>query len=111
MVFLSRPWSLRYSKQTYFISFLLYSGMATTIRTHSHSQLDYSEVERVCTVLEQQQFSDDTKLRRLLGNVSHSHEFVLSVLNRFLRERRPAWRFYLWAASQTEAGYSHNTIT
>ena len=85
--------------------------MATAIRTHSHSRLDYSEVERVCTVLEQQQFSDDTKLRRLLGNVSHSHEFVLSVLNRFLRERRPAWRFYLWAASQTEAGYSHNTIT
>lgn len=62
-------------------------------------------------MLEQQQFSSDTKLRRLLGNISLSHEFVLSVLNRFLRERRPAWRFYLWAAAQTESGYSHNTIT
>lgn len=111
MAFLSRPWSLRYPKQTFFLSLSLYSGTATAIPTHSNSRLDYSEVERVCTVLEQQQFSDDTKLRRLLGNFSLSHEFVLSVLNRFLRERRPAWRFYLWAATQTEAGYSHNNIT
>jgi hypothetical protein len=81
------------------------TSTATAIPNHSHSRLDYNEVERVCTVLEQQQFSSDTKLRRLLGNISLSHEFVLSVLNRFLRERRPAWRFYLWAATQTEVGY------
>jgi len=111
MAFLSRPWSSRYPKKTFLSLLLFHKGTATAIPNHSHSRLDYSEVERVCTVLEQQQFSSDTKLRRLLGNISLSHEFVLSVLNRFLRERRPAWRFYLWAATQTEVGYSHSTIT
>eukprot|EP01018_Ginkgo_biloba_P037287 Gb_00455 [translate_table: standard] len=76
--------------------------------------LDYDKVLRVAELLKQHQFASDTKLEQALalGKCYLSHEFVLNVLNKFLRDRRPAWRFFLWAAAQSEeSGYNHNSTT
>ncbi|XP_051132921.1 pentatricopeptide repeat-containing protein At3g62470, mitochondrial-like [Andrographis paniculata] len=73
-------------------------------------EVDLKEVERVSKVINET-FSMDRNMEAVLDEcgVNLSHELVLSVLDRFKHARKPAFRFFGWAANQV--GFNHNSMT
>nr|AYM00618.1 pentatricopeptide repeat protein [Salvia miltiorrhiza] len=68
------------------------------------------EVERVCRVIDET-FGVDRNMEAVLDEcgVDLSHELVVCVLRRFKYARKPAFRFFNWAADQP--GYAHDCST
>ncbi|KAH6811904.1 Pentatricopeptide repeat superfamily protein [Perilla frutescens var. frutescens] len=73
-------------------------------------EADRKEVERVCGVIDET-FAVDRNMEAVLDKcgIDLSHELVLCVLHRFKHARKPAFRFFCWAAEQP--GYAHDSRT
>lgn len=73
-------------------------------------EIDVEEVERVCRVINET-FAVDRNMEAVLDEcgVDLNHELVLAVLDRFKHARKPAFRFFYWAAEQP--GFSHDSRT
>lgn len=71
---------------------------------------DEREVERVCGVIDET-FDVDRNMEAVLDEcgIDLTHELVLCVLRRFKHARKPAFRFFCWAAEQP--GYAHDCRT
>lgn len=71
---------------------------------------DQKEVERVCKVIDET-FAIDRNMEAVLDDcrINLSHELVLDVLQRFKHARKPAFRFFGWAAERP--GFAHDSRT
>lgn len=74
------------------------------------SRVDSTEVDRVCKVIDEL-FALDRNMEAVLDECSFklSHGLVLEVLARFKQARKPAFRFFCWAAQKP--GFAHNSKT
>ncbi|KAA0048071.1 hypothetical protein IC582_011518 [Cucumis melo] len=74
------------------------------------SRVDSTEVDRVCKVIDEL-FALDRNMEAVLDEcgVKLSHDLVLEVLARFKRARKPAFRFFCWAAQKP--GFAHDSKT
>ncbi|XP_070025001.1 pentatricopeptide repeat-containing protein At3g62470, mitochondrial-like [Nicotiana sylvestris] len=74
------------------------------------SKADPKEVDRVCKVIDEL-FSLDRNMEAVLDEcgINLSHDLVVDVLERFKHARKPAFRFFCWAAQRP--GYAHNSRT
>ncbi|KAK4418060.1 Pentatricopeptide repeat-containing protein, mitochondrial [Sesamum alatum] len=73
-------------------------------------ETDQREVERVCKVIDET-FAVDRNMEAVLDEcgVKLSHGLVLGVLERFKHARKPAFRFFCWAAERP--GFAHDSRT
>lgn len=80
------------------------------VADNSEFEADQEEVERVCEVIDET-FAVDRNMEAVLDEcgIDLSHELVLCVLHRFKHARKPAFRFFCWAAEQP--GYAHDWRT
>ncbi|XP_068635251.1 pentatricopeptide repeat-containing protein At3g62470, mitochondrial-like [Aristolochia californica] len=71
---------------------------------------DPKEVERVYKIIEDL-FASDRNMEAVLDqcNINLSHSLVVDILARFRHARKPAFRFFCWAAQKPE--FSHNSDT
>ncbi|XP_023537572.1 pentatricopeptide repeat-containing protein At3g62470, mitochondrial-like [Cucurbita pepo subsp. pepo] len=76
----------------------------------SESRANSIEVDRVCKVLDEL-FALDRNMEAVLDEcgIILSHDLVLNVLERFKQARKPAFRFFCWAAHKP--GFSHDSKT
>lgn len=74
------------------------------------SKADPKEVDRVCKVIDEL-FSLDRNMEAVLDEcgINLSHDLVVDVLERFKHARKPAFRFFCWAARRP--GYAHDSRT
>ncbi|KAL3349361.1 hypothetical protein AABB24_022476 [Solanum stoloniferum] len=74
------------------------------------SKADPKEVDRVCKVIDEL-FSLDRNMEAVLDEcgINLSHDLVVDVLDRFKHARKPAFRFFCWAAQRP--GYAHDSRT
>lgn len=74
------------------------------------SRVDSTEVDRVCKVIDEL-FALDRNMEAVLDESSFklSHDLVLEVLGRFKQARKPAFRFFCWAAQKP--GFAHDSTT
>lgn len=74
------------------------------------SKADPKEVDRVCKVIDEL-FSLDRNMEAVLDEcgINLSHDLVVDVLERFKHARKPAFRFFCWAAQRP--GYAHDSRT
>ncbi|PHT41060.1 Pentatricopeptide repeat-containing protein, mitochondrial [Capsicum baccatum] len=74
------------------------------------SKADPKEVDRVCKVVDEL-FSLDRNMEAVLDEcgVNLSHDLVVDVLERFKHARKPAFRFFCWAAQRP--AYAHDSRT
>ncbi|KAI3449995.1 hypothetical protein Pfo_006660 [Paulownia fortunei] len=73
-------------------------------------ETDQKEVERVCKVIDET-FAIDRNMEAVLDDcgINLSHELVLGVLQTFKHARKPAFRFFCWAAEKP--GFAHDSRT
>ncbi|KAJ8748252.1 hypothetical protein K2173_000824 [Erythroxylum novogranatense] len=74
------------------------------------SSVDPEELERVCKVIDEL-FAFDRNMEAVLDEcgINLSHDLVIQVLERFRHARKPAFRFFNWAARTP--GFVHNSRT
>ncbi|XP_019151649.1 PREDICTED: pentatricopeptide repeat-containing protein At3g62470, mitochondrial-like [Ipomoea nil] len=74
------------------------------------SKADPREVDRVCKVIDEL-FSLDRNMEAILDEcgINLTHDLVIDVLERFKHARKPAFRFFCWAAQRP--GYVHDSKT
>lgn len=74
------------------------------------SAADPTEVDRVCKVIDEL-FALDRNMEVVLDEcgIDLSHDLVVEVLERFKHARKPAFRFFCWAAQKP--GFSHDSRT
>ncbi|CAN4108573.1 unnamed protein product [Withania somnifera] len=74
------------------------------------SKADPKEVDRVCKVIDEL-FSLDRNMEAVFDEcgINLSHDLVVDVLERFKHARKPAFRFFCWAAQRP--GYAHDSRT
>ncbi|EOA23209.1 hypothetical protein CARUB_v10019235mg [Capsella rubella] len=74
------------------------------------SSTNLEEVERVCKVIDEL-FALDRNMEAVLDEmkVGLSHDLVVEVLERFRHARKPAFRFFCWAAEKP--GFAHDSRT
>nr|GMD01577.1 pentatricopeptide repeat-containing protein At3g62470, mitochondrial-like [Ipomoea batatas] len=74
------------------------------------SKADPREVDRVCKVIDEL-FSLDRNMEAILDEcgINLTHDLVIDVLERFKHARKPAFRFFCWAAQRP--GYFHDSKT
>ncbi|XP_059312285.1 pentatricopeptide repeat-containing protein At3g62470, mitochondrial-like [Lycium ferocissimum] len=74
------------------------------------SKADPKEVDRVSKVIDEL-FSLDRNMEAVLDEcgINLSHDLVVDVLERFKHARKPAFRFFCWAAQRP--GYAHDSRT
>ncbi|XP_010413276.1 PREDICTED: pentatricopeptide repeat-containing protein At3g62470, mitochondrial [Camelina sativa] len=74
------------------------------------STTNHEEVERVCKVIDEL-FALDRNMEAVLDEmkVDLSHDLIVEVLERFRHARKPAFRFFCWAAEQP--GFAHDSRT
>lgn len=74
------------------------------------SKADQKEVERVCKLIDET-FGVDRNMEVVLDEceLNLSHDFVVDVLERFKHARKPAFRFFCWAAQRS--GFAHDSRT
>ncbi|KAL1216202.1 Pentatricopeptide repeat-containing protein [Cardamine amara subsp. amara] len=74
------------------------------------SSTNQREVERVCKVIDEL-FALDRNMEAVLDEmkVYLSHDLIVEVLERFRHARKPAFRFFCWAAEKQ--GYAHDSRT
>ncbi|XP_010544975.1 PREDICTED: pentatricopeptide repeat-containing protein At3g62470, mitochondrial [Tarenaya hassleriana] len=72
---------------------------------------DRKEVERIGKVIDEM-FALDRNMEAVLDGmaINLSHDLVVEVLERFRHARKPALRFFCWAAKKKE-GYAHDSRT
>ncbi|KAL2535240.1 Pentatricopeptide repeat-containing protein [Forsythia ovata] len=81
-----------------------------TIFEYVKSKADEKEVERVCKLIDET-FGVDRNMEAVLDEceLNLSHELVVDVLERFKHARKPAFRFFCWAAQRS--GFAHDSRT
>lgn len=81
------------------------------VRCVVDSSTNPEEVERVCRVIDEL-FALDRNMEAVLDemNVDLSHDLVVEVLERFRHARKPAFRFFRWAAEK-KPGFGHDSRT
>ncbi|ESQ43825.1 hypothetical protein EUTSA_v10005842mg [Eutrema salsugineum] len=74
------------------------------------SSTNPEEVERVCKVIDEL-FALDRNMEAVLDEmkVDLSHDLMVEVLERFRHARKPAFRFFCWAAEKP--GFAHDSTT
>lgn len=74
------------------------------------SRVDSTQVDRVCKVINEL-FALDRNMEAVLDECGFklSHALVLEVLARFKQARKPAFRFFCWAAQKP--GFAHDSKT
>ncbi|KAJ1414150.1 Tetratricopeptide-like helical domain superfamily [Sesbania bispinosa] len=77
---------------------------------YAGSCADPDEVDRVCKVIDEL-FALDRNMEAVLDEcgVQLSHDLVVEVLQRFRHARKPAFRFFCWAAQKP--GFAHDSRT
>ncbi|RDX67275.1 putative pentatricopeptide repeat-containing protein, partial [Mucuna pruriens] len=80
-------------------------------RNHHISPVKPEQLLRVCSILYQQQNSDESRLTSKLASCEFelSHEFFLQVCNTFPSSWRPVYRFFLYTQSQPH--FNHTTVS
>ncbi|XP_038890736.1 pentatricopeptide repeat-containing protein At3g62470, mitochondrial-like [Benincasa hispida] len=75
-----------------------------------NSRVDSTEVDRVCKVIDEL-FALDRNMEAVLDEcgIKLSHDLVLEILARYKQARKPAFRFFCWAAQKP--GFAHDSKT
>ncbi|KFK35424.1 hypothetical protein AALP_AA5G282800 [Arabis alpina] len=75
------------------------------------SSINPEEVERVCKVIDEL-FALDRNMEAVLDEMKLdlSHDLIVEVLERFRHARKPAFRFFCWAAEK-KPGFAHDSRT
>ncbi|XP_010468951.1 PREDICTED: pentatricopeptide repeat-containing protein At3g62470, mitochondrial-like [Camelina sativa] len=82
----------------------------TEVSCAESSTSNPEEVERVCKVIDEL-FALDRNMEAVLDEmkVDLSHDLIVEVLERFRHARKPAFRFFCWAAEKP--GFAHDSTT
>ncbi|OAY38342.1 putative pentatricopeptide repeat-containing protein At1g26500 [Manihot esculenta] len=68
---------------------------------------------RVCTILYQQQYSEDSRLHSKLSSCGFhiTHEFFLQVCNKFPYSWRPVYRFFQYIQQTAHSQFAHTSVS